>query len=176
MTSDTARAPDVIRLLDQLFNQRWYRLHAAGWDKDKQLKFPGVYLLAYTPDDLEGQRIKIDDVCYVGMSNAKGGVRARLKQFMSGIEKGRGHSAGDFFYRKNKKPFSELRGREKFYFATLCRECSTGDKSDAMPDDFRMMGAIACLEYYAIAHVREHSKAKTVPLLNRSAGGVGTSS
>jgi NADPH-dependent 2,4-dienoyl-CoA reductase/sulfur reductase-like enzyme len=45
-------------------------------------------------------------------------------------------------------------------------------KSDARPDDFRKMGHVACLEYYAIAHVLARSATKRVPPLNLSAGGM----
>jgi hypothetical protein len=34
------------------------------------------------------------------------------------------------------------------------------------------MGRVSCLEYYALAHVKEASRAKKVPRLNFAAGGV----
>jgi hypothetical protein len=172
LTPDTARVLNVARLVNELFKKRWHRLHADRWDDDGLLKYPGVYLLAYAARDLEGQKVKIDDVYYVGMSNSAHGVRARLKQFKSALERGVGHSAGNHCFQRNKdKPFLKLGTKKKFYFVALCLECAN-PKPSAQPDDFRKMGHVACLEYYAIAHVRARSATKKVPPLNRSAGGV----
>jgi hypothetical protein len=172
---EVARARDVAGLVDRLFKEHWRALHVDRWDDDKLLRFPGVCLLAYGGRELDGQMIKIDDVYYVGMSNSAGGVRARLKQFKSALEKGRGHSGGNRCYKQNdEKPFSTLRDRKKFHYAALCLECSSSVKSCARPCDFRTMGDVASLEYYAIAHFQEHSAAKKVPPLNRSAGGMPT--
>lgn len=159
-------------LVKELFAMRWRPLHGPGWDDVEQLRYPGVYLLAYTAKELNGQKIKVDDVFYVGMSNSAGGVRARLNQFKSALEKGYGHSGGDHCYRHhNEKPFLTLKTDKKFYFAPRCLKCSSL-KSNAGPHDFRTMGNIASLEYHAIAHVQEHSANKIVPQLNFSAGGV----
>jgi hypothetical protein len=161
----------VAGIMDELFKTRWRWLHADRWSDDERLRYPGVYLLAYGANELDGQKIKIDDVYYVGMSNSAGGVRARLRQFKSALERGYGHSAGNHCYQQNKeRPFSKLGKGKKFYFAALCAECSSL-KSSARPNDFRTMGDVACLEYYAIAHVLECSTTKKVPPLNRSAGG-----
>ena len=163
---------DLTENVNELFKARWRWLHAEQWADRDRLQNPGVYLLAYDARDLEEQRVKVDDVYYVGMSNAAGGVSARLKQFQCAIEKGYGHSAGNrWFVQNKKKAYSEHRTNEKFYFAARCLPCKSL-KSIAGPDDFRTMGQVACLEYYAIAHVLAKSAAKKVPPLNRSAGGI----
>jgi len=166
---------DVIKMtgtVKDLFATRWRVLHAEGWADDATLRYPGVYLLAYTAKDIAGQKIRIDDVYYVGMSNSAGGVRARLRQFKSALEKGCGHSAGNHCFAQNRsRAFSGLRGKKAFFFTSLCVPCS-GLKSSGTPEDFRKMGFVACLEYYAIAHVLAHGAARKVPPLNRSAGGV----
>jgi hypothetical protein len=131
-----------------------------------------VYLLAYEARSLAGKPINIGDVYYVGMSNAAGGVKARLKQFKKAIETGHGHSAGKHFYMRHKgTPFSKLRVRERFYFAALCLPC-VSLKKNAPPSDFKKMGHVACLEYFAIAHVQSKRADRKVPALNRSAGGI----
>ena len=48
-----------------------------------ELRFPGAYILAYSDAGLNGAAIAADAVFYVGMSNAAGGVRQRLKQFLA---------------------------------------------------------------------------------------------
>jgi hypothetical protein len=70
---------------------------------DERLRYPGVYLLAYGAKELEGQNVKIDDVYYIGMSNSAGGVRSRLRQFKSALERGYGHSGGNHCYVQNKR-------------------------------------------------------------------------
>jgi hypothetical protein len=121
-------------LLHQLFEKHWGWLHADHWDHDTQLKFPGVYLLAYSDKGLDGQKVEVADVFYVGMSNSKGGVRARLDQFKSAIEGRRGHSAGNYCYQRNgQKPFSELRTQKKFYFAACCLELALRQRVGSDP-------------------------------------------
>src|SRR3712207_529496 len=110
--------PDT--LVTNLFNRTWADLHRPDWDKDEQLRFPGVYVLAYTSKRLAGRRVHVDNVYYVGMSNSAGGVRARLNQFKSANETGGLHSGGKNFFELNgRKPFSQLGTNQKFYFAAL---------------------------------------------------------
>ena len=149
----------IERAVLQLFATRWIDLHddeaLAGGD----LRYPGVYLLAYSAKpSFGGSTIKANDVFYVGMSNAIGGVRARLKQFKGGIENNGLHSGAKRFYREfgGGKPFAGAKSGKRLYFAALTFEC-VSDKALAKPDDFRLMGHINCLEYYAIAHVAERT-------------------
>src|SRR5258705_5668413 len=112
---------DIAPLVGKLFRTRWTCLHAEGWDGDAALRNPGVYLLAYSHKRLVGQRVQLDDVYYVGMSNSQGGVRARLRQFKAALECGRGHSAGDYCYKQsNSLAFMTTRSRRQFYFASWC--------------------------------------------------------
>src|ERR1044072_1181355 len=137
-----AQMVDIISPVRRLFAKRWRRLHAEEWLKDSELRYPGVYLLAFTEKNLEGKAVRVDDGYYVGMSNAAGGVRARLRQFKSALERGYGHSAGNRCYQGYKgRAFSKLRRKEKFYFAALCMPCSSL-KSGAQPNDFRVMGRL----------------------------------
>jgi hypothetical protein len=70
------------------------------------------------------------------------------------------------FYREHcgGKPFGQLKTRKRLYVAGLTIGCE-GDKVDAMPDDLRLMGHVACLEYYAIARIAEKTGKK--PALNK---------
>lgn len=133
-----------------------------------------MYLLAYPKSapsrDLSGTKVWVEQVYYVGMSLSKQGLKGRLRQFLTAIEKGKGHSAGNaFFGHYGGKPYSTLQPRVPLYFATYEVPCCT-IKPQAGPEDFRRMGEVACLELYAIGHVK--SEMGWVPQLNRSAGGV----
>lgn len=127
---------------------------------------PGVYLLAYTNKKLLGKNIALKDIYYVGMSNSKKGVKNRLKQFINGIEKGYGHSAGNRFYSENgqNKPYSKTKDKKKFYYVSLSFLCNVS-KDFRTPNDLKIMGNIAKLEYYILAHIKD--KTSCEPLLNK---------
>ena len=56
---------------------------------------PGVYVFAMSRRDISGTEFSWSrDVIYIGMSNAKAGIKARLKQFDNSIKGKRGHSGG----------------------------------------------------------------------------------
>jgi hypothetical protein len=168
-------------LVSRLFRLRWVPLNAEALARP-DLIYPGVYLLAFASERFAGETIKPDQVLYVGMSNSAGGVRSRLKQFIKGIERNGYHSGAMRFYREQCKgePFAKLKTRKRLYVAALTIECE-GDKVDAEPTDLRLMGHVACLEYYAIARIAQKTGKK--PALNKygpreaaawvSAGGIG---
>ncbi|QWG16134.1 hypothetical protein KMZ68_13880 [Bradyrhizobium sediminis] len=160
-----ARFVDIEALVSDLFRQRWAALDREALARP-DLIYPGVYLLAFTSEKIAGETVKPDQVLYAGMSNSAGGVRARLKQFIKGIEKNDFHSGAMRFYREycGGKPFSQLRTRRRLYVAALAIECKS-DKVDAQPDDLRLMGHVACLEYYAIARIAQKTGKK--PALNK---------
>ena len=67
--------------IQHLLSQSWTQL-PNGMAPLENGQDPGVHLLAYTDTELEGQSIDLDDIFYVGMSNARGGIRSRLGQFL----------------------------------------------------------------------------------------------
>jgi hypothetical protein len=160
------RLKPIEALVARLFSERWTVLHADDALGRADLRFPGVYLLAHSEADFEGARVDARDVLYVGMSNADGGVRKRLKQFCTGIEKNRAHSGARRFYREycGSLPLSQAGTGKRFYFAALTLPCAS-EKAKAGPDDLIAMGHVACLEYYAIAHVAAETGKK--PALNK---------
>lgn len=161
---------EITGLVGKLFRTRWTCLHGDGWDDDAALRNPGVYLLAYSQGRLADQPVQLDDVHYVGMSNSQGGVRARLNQFKAALECGRGHSAGDYCYKQNGgRAFTAIRSRRKFYFASWCIDVPR--RPDLNLSDLKKLGQVACLEYYAIAHIKAKSTNRAIPPLNRSTGG-----
>jgi hypothetical protein len=118
------RISEIERLRRRLFRLRWKQFHGDRF-LDGNLKFPGVYLLSFIGKDLSGKKINEADVLYVGMSNAQGGVRSRLKQFRDGLEIYGAHSGAMRFYREyqGNKPFTKLKTRKKFFYAALPIEC-----------------------------------------------------
>ena len=123
-------------------------------------------MIAYTKTELKGKPIRENDVLYVGMSTAQGGVRTRLKQFGDGLETYGIHSGAKRFYREyqNNLPFSRLRDQSTFFYTALAINCIS-DKSMLQPGDLRELGHIVCLEYYAIARIKQ--KTGRTPPLNK---------
>jgi hypothetical protein len=158
---------EIERHVSRLFSARWTDLHEDRSLARADLRFPGVYILAYSASPgIKGSIVKARDVFYVGMSNAAGGVGSRLKQFKAGIKKYGVHSGAMRFYREygGGRPFIGTKKGGKLYFAALTLECES-NKGLAKPDDLRLMGHISCLEYYAIAHVAEQTGKN--PALNK---------
>ncbi len=143
---------DMEGLVSEFFTKKWTNLHTNIKDIGS-IDQSGVYALAWSSDNLEGMPIDIPDIYYVGMSCSKGGVRQRLKQFISGLESGKSHSAAMRFFRdvQNGTPYSQYSGPKKFYMPATTLECEAS-KKHRKPDDLRTMGQVTCLEYYLIAH------------------------
>jgi hypothetical protein len=156
----------VETLVSKLFSGSWIDLHSKDPFARPELKYPGVYLVAYTSKNLTGRKATPSDVFYVGMSNSAGGLRQRLKQFKKGIEVNGLHSAAMYFFRRycGSRPFSEAQTGKRLFFTALAIPC-VSKKSEAKPDDLREMGHVACLEYYALAHVA--AKTTKNPALNQ---------
>ena len=146
------------QLID-LLSGNWVGLDDAC--ADSNLRYPGVYLLAFSERQLAGTKIEVRDVFYVGMSIARNGVKQRLRQFRDGIERNDHHSGAMRFYRDhaNGLAFSKLKTVNRFYAAARVTQCER-----VSADDWRDMGHVACLEYYVVAHVV--AETGEVPRLN----------
>jgi len=58
------------------------------------LNCPGVYALAISRSVLSGKAFSWQrEIVYIGMTNAKGGLKSRLQQFDNSIKGGDGHGA-----------------------------------------------------------------------------------
>ena len=145
---------DIDKNIGELLSRKWALLTRENV-KAIGNNYPGVYILAYTEKDIRGQIPDLNDIFYIGMSNAQEGVRDRLKQFMNGIEKGVGHSAGNRFFKEinNGKPYNAQKSEDKLYFCALTIEANVHKKTRT-PEDLRMMGEICKLEYYLMAHFK----------------------
>jgi hypothetical protein len=153
-------------LLGRLLSQEWTEL-ATDHPSIEQGKNPGVYLLAYTEENLQGKGIDLSKIFYVGMSNSRGGVNQRLRQFADAIEKRSDkHSGGRRFLEEWGKgePYSKLRRKDRLYVTGITIQCWVKKKKRG-PADLRKMGDVAALEYYVLAAVKE--KTNSEPQLNK---------
>jgi hypothetical protein len=146
---------DIKELIKSLLSTKWISLQSTGLSS-REGKYPGVYILAYSNDNLEGKEIDLNEIFYVGMSNSLGGVNQRLKQFLAGIEKDCCHSAARRFFRDyaDSIPYSKLESRKTFYVAYISNKCQV-TKASRTSEDLRMMGEVTRLEYYVLAHIKE---------------------
>ena len=111
-----------------------------------QLRFPGVYALALTIDDLSDQAFSwLPQIVYFGMTNSIAGLKGRLKQFDNTIIGKTGHGGAERF-RHDFPQASELYPR--LYVAVLPFECNVTSNS---PEDLITMGNVAKAEYECFA-------------------------
>lgn len=111
-----------------------------------RLTYPGVYAIALSDNDIAGKAFSWrPEVIYVGMTNAKGGLKSRLRQFDNTIKGGDGHGGG---HRVRFKYPDYSRLTLKLYVSVHPYEC---DVKSNRPDDLRVMGDIAKHEYDCIA-------------------------
>lgn len=83
------------------------KLEFTKWEKwrDRNIlsgsKYRGVYCIALKEDDISDQDFKwIPEIVYIGMTNSKGGLKNRLKQFDNTIRWEEGHGGGCRFRKK----------------------------------------------------------------------------
>lgn len=151
--------------IQKVFNKKWKPLQNNYKDIEDGI-YPGVYLLAFTNQNLERKKAEPRDVYYVGMSNARKGLESRIKQFINGIEKNGSHSAGMRFFKEesNGIPFSKSNHTRKFYLVSLTFKCDV-NKLTRTPNDLRIMGDICKLEYDLLAYIKEVTTNE--PVLNK---------
>ena len=76
--------------MNQTFSNwiRWVDRNQLG----EILKFPGVYAIARSDGNLTSTPFEwSEEIIYIGMTNAKGGLKSRLQQFENTIKGKRGH-------------------------------------------------------------------------------------
>lgn len=110
------------------------------------LKCPGVYALAISRTNLSGQLFSWQrEIVYIGMTNAKGGLKSRLQQFDNTIKGGDGHGGGHRVRFKH-PDFAKL--TKQLYVSVCPQECDVTSNS---PSDLRLMGKVANHEYECFA-------------------------
>ncbi|MBI5746671.1 MAG: hypothetical protein HZA13_06700 [Nitrospirae bacterium] len=110
------------------------------------LNCPGVYALAISRTDLSGQAFSWQrEIVYIGMTNAKGGLKSRLQQFDNTIKGGDGHGGG---HRVRFKHPDYVKLTRRLYVSVCPQEC---DVTSNLPSDLRVMGKVANHEYECFA-------------------------
>ena len=114
------------------------------------LSLPGVYALAVSANDLSGAAFSwLPESVYVGMTNAKGGLKSRLGQFENTIKGGDGHG-GAHRVRFKHPDYVELKA--SLYVSVCAFRC---DVTSEEPADLRIMGDVVKHEYECFAVFRE---------------------
>jgi len=122
----------------------WYKWENRNNAKD--IKFPGVYIIAISEKNLENQKFEwIKEIKYVGMTNSIKGLKSRLRQFDNTIRGKRGHGGADRFRYKHQH-YDEL--IDKLYVSVFPFQCDVESNS---PKDLRNMGEVAKFEYDCFA-------------------------
>ena len=115
-------------------------------DQLSRLKWPGVYVLAISGRDISGEVFEwFEDITYIGMTNAQGGLKGRLQQFDRTIGGKEGHGGACRFCHKHGDYKVLVR---KLYVCVKPIEC---DVKSGLAKDFRRMGEVAKLEYDCFA-------------------------
>ncbi len=121
----------------------------AKWSEKNNIEgieYPGVYALAYTRSDISNKKFTYcPEIIYFGMTNAKGGLKSRLKQFENTIKGGSGHGGG---HRVRFKHSNYGRFIRSLYVAAMPHECDVASND---PVDLRIMGDVAKQEYECFA-------------------------
>jgi hypothetical protein len=112
----------------------------------RQLQSPGVYAIVLSDSDISGTAFSWrPEVIYVGMTNAKGGLKSRLQQFDNTIKGGDGHGGGHRVRFKH-PDYGPLVSR--LYVSVCPYECNVESNR---PSDLRIMGDVAKHEYECFA-------------------------
>lgn len=82
------------------------------------LEFPGVYFLVISDLNLSDKQFYwIEEIKYIGMTNARNGLKGRLNQFDNTIKGKRGHGGADRFRYKH-EDYDKL--SQNLYVALFC--------------------------------------------------------
>jgi hypothetical protein len=124
------------------------------------LKYPGVYAVARSANDLTGKPFKLNEsIIYFGMTNSVDGLAGRLRQFDDTISGRRLSHGGADRVRHRFPGYTHLSRR--LYVAVAHFKCSPASSS---PADLRRMGDVAKFEYLCFAAYSE--KFERMPLFN----------
>lgn len=112
---------------------------------------PGVYAMAITKRNLHGKKFNFSEVVYFGMTNNRGGLKARWRQFNRAIHGKRSHSGGTTIFRKlgNYKNW-----KDKLFVSACPIKCDVL-KVSRTSKDLISMGWVAFLEYEALAKYKK---------------------
>jgi hypothetical protein len=114
------------------------------------LQYPGIYAILYSDELLSGNRFSWSKkIIYIGMTNSRGGLRSRLRQFDKTLQGEIKHGGADrVLYRH--QVYNQL--ASLLYLSVLSVPC---DIKSGKPNDLRIMGEVARLEYFCFAEYAE---------------------
>jgi hypothetical protein len=128
----------------------------ARWNERSSLsnlEFPGVYAIAISEHDtiseydISGRPFSwCREIVYIGMTNSKGGLKSRLRQFDNTIKGERENHGGAQRVRFKHPDYNNL--VPNLYVSVCPRRC---DVQSNDPKDLRIMGEVARLEYVSFA-------------------------
>ena len=130
--------------MNQIFSDwvRWPERNRLG----ETLRFPGVYAIALSNNELASSSFEwSDEIIYIGMTNAKGGLKSRLQQFENTIIGKTGHGGAERVMHKH-RDYNLL--VSKLFVSVSYTEC---DVISNKPSDLRLMGQVAQQEYECFA-------------------------
>lgn len=126
----------------------------SGWQDRNTLpylQYPGVYAIALSNDDISGTPFSWrPEIIYFGMTNSKGGLKSRLRQFEHTIIGKTGHG-GAHRVRFKYPDYDSL--VPTLYVSVRSYKC---DVLSNAPADFRIMGEVEKFEYECFATFTEH--------------------
>lgn len=110
------------------------------------LAYPGVYALAISSIDISGNAFSwVPEIVYIGMTNAKGGLKSRLSQFDNTIKGRDGHGGGRRVRFKHQDCATLT---PTLYVSVRSFAC---DVTSEDPIDLRTMGEVTKHEYECFA-------------------------
>jgi len=113
----------------------------------KDLQYPGIYVISYNKHDISKDNFaRIREIIYVGMTNSKGGLKRRLRQFDYTISgKGNNHSGA----KRVRDIYNNYDKLIKYLYVAI-RPFKCGVTS-IKEEDLRIMGKVAEYEYICFA-------------------------
>jgi hypothetical protein len=114
------------------------------------LKYPGIYIIAKSDQDFSGKNFEWEqEIIYIGMTNAQGGLKSRLKQFDQTLKGKIKHGGADRVLCKHRDYEALVK---KLYVSVFQVKC---DVKSNQPEDLRHMGDILRLELFCFAEYVE---------------------
>jgi hypothetical protein len=112
----------------------------------RSINLPGVYAIALSTKDISETNFSWrPDVIYIGMTNAKGGLKSRLQQFDNTIKGKDGHGGA---HRVRHKHHNYSRLAPRLYVSISPRQCNVISNKSS---DLRIMGEVVKDEYVCFA-------------------------
>jgi len=136
------------------------------WEKMKKdpdgINCPGIYLITFDKKVLNKAADPTQsEIVYVGMTNSKGGIKSRLKQFVCAVRGTKVHSGGSRvrYQIKRNKNFEFYKKQEELlknlHISFCAFKCNVKLVS---PETLRVMGEVAKHEYYVLSDYLEKNK------------------